>query len=104
MMDEKMGKLRDGKSKILLALGRKPPPQGSGDPQAADADRKAQMKYTSWTTVTTQLMGDLQQSEQQMNDFMTQGRQHTDQMWDLYQKVKQQEVRTDRSVSESFRE
>jgi hypothetical protein len=104
MIIEKMGKLRAGKTKILLALGRKSPPQGSGDPQAADADRKAQMKYTSWSTVTTQLLGTMQQSEQEMNDFLTQGRQHTDQMWDLYQSIAQREVRTDRTVSDAIRE
>jgi hypothetical protein len=106
-LNKQLGKLREGKSKILLALGRKMPPKAhdtTNNPQAAEADRLAQQKYTSWTSVTTQLLSEMQQGEREIGDLLTQGRQHIDRMWETYKSLKEAEARTDRTVSQSFRE
>jgi hypothetical protein len=108
LLVKKLGKVREGKTKILLALGRKPPPRAwaatSGNTQDQERDQKAQMRYTQWTTITTQLTSEIQQGERELMGMIEEARNHINKMWETYQGLKEAEARTSRMLFQSFRE
>jgi len=101
-----LDKVRQAKSKVLLAMAQKPPPtahNNTNNPQGAANDQNAQAKYTQWVSVTTQLMSELQNTERQLMDLMSEARRNIDQSWEAYSGMKEADARTTRTVIQSFR-
>jgi hypothetical protein len=103
---KQLDKVRESKSKILLAMGRKSPPRAhdnTNDPAGAARDQNRQAKYTQWVSVTTQLMSEVQQTERELLDLLSEGRRNIDQLWEAYSGLKEADSRTTRTVIQAFR-
>jgi len=103
---QQLDKVREAKSKILLAMGRKQPPRAhdnTNDPAGAARDQNRQAKYTQWVSVTTQLMSEVQQTERELLDLLSEGRRNIDQLWEAYSGLKEADARTTRTVIQAFR-
>ncbi len=101
-----LNKVRESKSKVLLAMARKPPPtahDNTNNPSGAAHDQNKQAKYTQWVSVTTQLMSELQNTERQLMDILSEGRRNINELWEGYSGLKEAEARTTRTVLQSFR-
>jgi len=98
---KQLNRVREAKSKVLLALGRKPPPKihDPNDPK----DKDAMARYNQWTTVTSQLMSEIGQGEREIMDFIGEARRQIQEMWEAYSGIKEAEARTARTVYQSFR-
>ncbi|MFO1519558.1 MAG: hypothetical protein U1F57_07870 [bacterium] len=103
LLVKQLGRVRDAKGKILLALGRKRPPTSSGDPAKYDQDKKAQDKYNQWVSLSSQLLGTMNEGEHDLMTLIDDGRKNISDMWDAYKGLKEAEARTDRNVFQSFR-
>jgi hypothetical protein len=106
MIVSQLEKVREAKSKILTAMGRNPPPRAhdnTNNPQGAANDQNKQAKYTQWVSVTTQLMSEVQQTERELMDVLSEGRRNINDLWEAYSGMKEAEARTTRTVIQSFR-
>lgn len=106
LLVKQLNKVRESKSKILLAMGRKQPPtahDNTNNPQGAANDQNKQAKYTQWVSVTTQLMSEVQNTERQLMDLLSEGRRNINESWEAYSGLKEAEARTTRTVLQSFR-
>ncbi|GEM_PF-3072541 len=106
LLVSQLNKVRESKSKILLAMARKRPPtahDNTNNPGGAARDQNAQAKYTQWVSVTTQLMSEVQNTERQIMDLMSEGRRTINESWEAYSGMKEAEARTTRTVLQSFR-
>jgi len=106
MIVKQLEKVREAKSKILTAMGRTPPPRAhdnTNNPQGAANDQNKQAKYTQWVSVTTQLMSEVQQTERELMDVLSEGRRNINDLWEAYSGMKEAEARTTRTVIQSFR-
>ena len=106
LLVKQLNKVRQSKSKVLMAMARKPPPtahNNTNNPQGAANDQNKQAKYTQWVSVTTQLMSELQNTERQLTDLLSEGRRNINEMWEAYSGMKEAEARTTRTVIQSFR-
>jgi hypothetical protein len=103
---KQLDKVREAKSKILLAMGQNNPPpahDNTNDPAGAARDQNRQAKYTQWVSVTTQLMSEVQQTERELLDTLSEGRKDIDQLWEAYSGLKEADARTTRTVIQAFR-
>jgi hypothetical protein len=99
-------KVRQTKSKILLEMGRNKPPQAhdnTNDPAGQARDQNKQAKYTQWVSVTTQYLSEVQQTEREIMDVMSEARKNINDLWEAYSGIKEAEARTTRTVIQSFR-
>ncbi len=106
LLVKQLNKVRESKSKVLLAMARKSPPtahDNTNNPSGAARDQNRQAKYTQWVSVTTQLMSELQNTERQLTDLLSEGRRNINEMWEAYSGLKESEARTTRTVIQSFR-
>lgn len=106
LLVKQLNKVRESKSKVLLAMARKSPPRAhnnTNNPDGAARDQNAQARYTQWVSVTTQLMSELQNTERQLTDLLSEGRRNINEMWEAYSGLKESEARTTRTVIQSFR-
>jgi len=106
MLVKNLNLVREGKTKILLALGRKRPPEAhnnTGNEAAAKEDQNKSMRYNQWTTVTSQLLSTVEQSEREIMDLLREGKQHMDRMWETYRGLREAEDRASRTTYQSFK-
>lgn len=106
LLVKQLNRVREAKSKILLAMGRKHPPRAhdnTNDPAGAARDQNRQAKYTQWVSVTTQLMSEVQNTERQLMDLLSEGRRNVNELWEGYSGLKEAEARTTRTILQSFR-
>jgi len=106
LLVKQLNKVREAKSKILLAMSRKSPPtahDNTNNPSGAARDQNRQAKYTQWVSVTTQLMSEVQNTERQLTDLLSEGRRNINELWESYSGIKEAEARTTRTVIQSFR-
>lgn len=106
LLVKQLNKVRESKSKVLTAMARKAPPtahNNTNNPQGAANDQNRQAKYTQWVSVTTQLMSELQNTERQLTDLLSEGRRNINELWESYSGIKEAEARTTRTLIQSFR-
>lgn len=106
LLVKQLNKVRESKSKVLLAMARKSPPtahDNTNNPSGAARDQNRQAKYTQWVSVTTQLMSELQNTERQLMDLLSEGRRNINELWEGYSGLKEAEARTTRTLIQSFR-
>ncbi|MBL7685648.1 MAG: hypothetical protein JNK65_06415 [Deltaproteobacteria bacterium] len=103
---KQLNRVRQAKSKILMAMGRKRPPtahDNTNNAAGAARDQNKQAKYTQWVSVTTQLMSEVQQTERELMDLMSEARRNINELWESYSGFKEAEARTTRTVIQAFR-
>lgn len=106
LLVKQLNTVRESKSKVLLAMARKSPPKAhdnTNNPSGAARDQNRQAKYTQWVSVTTQLMSELQNTERQLTDLLSEGRRNINELWESYSGFKEAEARTTRTLIQSFR-
>ncbi len=106
LLVKQLNTVRESKSKVLLAMARKSPPtahDNTNNPSGAARDQNRQAKYTQWVSVTTQLMSELQNTERQLTDLLSEGRRNINELWESYSGFKEAEARTTRTLIQSFR-
>jgi len=103
---KQLNRVREAKAKILKAMGSKRPPRAhdnTNDPAGAARDQNRQAKYTQWVSVTTQLMSEVQQTERELLDLLSEGRRNINELWEAYSGLKEAEARTTRTLIQGFR-
>lgn len=101
---EKLDKISEEKSKILQNFAKQKPPRAyaGSDPQGAVRSQDKSAKYTQWVQVNTQLMSEVQNTERELLDTLSQMRRQEEELWEAYASIKEAEARTTRSVVQSM--
>jgi hypothetical protein len=101
LLVKKLQEVQEAKRKVLATFASKPPPtahDNTNDPQGAARDQNKAAKYTQWVVVATQTMSELQESERELMDVLSEGRRNVNDLWEAYEGMKESEGRTTRKI------
>jgi|GEM_PF-6009872 len=104
LLVKQMERIQKAVTKILLALGRKHPPRGY-DPNMSTSASKAQRdqtEYSQYVSLTSQLLGEVRQSRQELQGLITEGRRKLKDLRDIYKLLVRQEVKAKSRLYGSF--
>jgi hypothetical protein len=100
-----LNQVREARETIIQNFANQEPPHAYAgeDPAGAARSQDKQSKYTQYVQMSTQLMSEFQNTERELVDLLTEGRRNIDTFWESYSGMKESEVRTTRTVIDSFR-
>src|SRR4030095_15839291 len=106
MLVKNLNRSREGKAKVILALGRKSPPMmhpSTGNKQTDEAETRENQQFTQWTTLTSQLLGTMQEQDRELSGIIDEGRRGIKELKEAYKGLKEAETRTNRPVYQALK-
>jgi hypothetical protein len=93
---DKLEKVRDARSRVIRNFANNTPPRAyAGDnPQSAARAQDQAQRFTQFVQLSTQLMGELQNTERELVDALQTSRRDVDNMWQTYAQIRDMEART----------
>lgn len=98
MLARQQSRVREARSRVLRAMGRPRPPRARRAPSRALRDRDLQARYTRFVQVSTQLLGELQQTERELWDALQAARRAAQTFWESYGALRDSAYRSNERV------
>jgi hypothetical protein len=97
---QKLDRVRQARSQVIRNFAMKKPPRAyAGDnPQTAARAQDRSQRYTQFVQMSTQLMGELQNSERELIDALQSMQRDLDSLWQSYSSMRDEEFRTNERI------
>ena len=95
-----VSELSSTRSRVIRNFAQKKPPRAYADnqPQPAARAQDSAQRYTQYVQLSTQLMGELQNTERELVDTLQTMKRDLDNLWQGYASLRDNEFRTDERV------